>query len=73
MERIEFLKLCQMNAVYPKSRKVIHDDIDYYPIEYILGYDKVGEATHTARLRSVNAGQCDVFVRLKEVEPFGKE
>ena len=71
MERMDFLKLCQINAVYPKSKKVMHDDIEYYPVEYILGYDKIGEATHTARLRSVNAGQCDLFVRLSEVEEYG--
>ncbi len=68
MERTEYLKLCQLNAVYPKSIKVKFDGDEYYPLKYILGYDKDGSATHTAQIQSVNAEQCHLFVKLSEVE-----
>lgn len=68
MDRTKYLRLCQLNAVYPKSRKVKYDDAEYYPINYILGYDKEGSATHTAQIQSVKAGQCHLFVNLSEVE-----
>lgn len=68
MDRTKYLQLCQLNAVYPKSRKVKYVGNDYYPINYILGYDKEGNATHTAQIESVKAGQCHLFVNLSEVE-----
>ena len=68
MERTKYLKLCQLNAVYPKSKKVKFDSDEYYPLKYILSYDKQGQATHTAQIQSVNAGQCHLFVKLSEVE-----
>lgn len=73
MDRAKYLQLCQLNAVYPKSRKVKFDDAEYYPVNYILGYDKTGQATHTAQIQSVNAGQCHLFVKLKEVEENEEE
>jgi hypothetical protein len=72
MDRTKYLQLCQLNAVYPKSRKVKFDGDEYYPLKYILGYDKTGQATHTAQIQSVNAGQCHLFVRLSEVEEIEK-
>lgn len=68
MERTEYLKLCRLNAVYPKSRKVKFNGDEYYPVKYILGFDKEGSATHTAQIQSVNSGQCHLFVKLSEVE-----
>jgi hypothetical protein len=68
MDRTKYLQLCQLNAVYPKSRKVKFDGDEYYPLKYILSYDKQGQATHTAQIQSVNAGQCHLFVKLSEVE-----
>ena len=68
MERTKYLQLCQLNAVYPKSRKVKFDGHEYYPVNYILGYDKTGQTTHTAQIKNVKAGQCHLFVRLSEVE-----
>lgn len=72
MDRMKYLQLCQLNAVYPKSRRVKFDDAEYYPVNYILGYDKTGQATHTAQIQSVNAGQCHLFVKLSEVEEIEK-
>ena len=72
MDRTKYLQLCQMNAVYPKSRKVKFDGDEYYPVNYILGYDKTGQATHIAQIQSVNAGQCHLFVKLSEVEEIEK-
>ena len=68
MQRDIFLKLCQINAVYPKSKKVKYDGHEYYPIHYILGFDKAGQARHTAEIESANASQCHMFVKLSEVE-----
>ena len=72
MERTKYLQLCQLNAVYPKSRKVKFDGDEYYPLKYILGYEKDGSPTHTAQIQSVNAGQCHLFVKLSEVEEIEK-
>ena len=52
----------------PKVKKGQIDGDEYYPVNYILGYDKTGQATHTAQIQSVNAGQCHLFVKLSEVE-----
>ena len=68
MERTEYLQLCQLNAVYPKSKKVKFDGDEYYPLKYILSYDKQSQATHTAQIQSVKANQCHLFVKLSEVE-----
>ena len=68
MDITKYLQLCQLNAVYPKSRKVKFDGDEYYPLKHILSYDKQGQATHTAQIQSVNAGQCHLFVKLSEVE-----
>ena len=68
MDIMKYLQLCQLNAVYPKSRKVKFDGDEYYPLKYILSYDKTGQATHTAQIQSVKAGQCHLFVKLSEVE-----
>ena len=73
MDITKYLQLCQLNAVYPKSRKVKFDGDEYYPVNYILGYDKTGKATHTAQIQSVSAGQCHLFVKLKEVEENEEE
>ena len=72
MERTKYLQLCQLNAVYPKSRKVKVDGDEYYPLKYILSYDKQGQATHTAQIQSVKANQCHLFVKLSEVEEIEK-
>ena len=68
MDRTKYLKLCQLNAVYQKSKKVKYDGHEYYPIHYILGFDKAGQARHTAEIEGANASQCHMFVKLSEVE-----
>lgn len=68
MERAEYLKLCQFNAVYPKTKKVKYDKWEFYPKSYILSYDKKGNPISTAELQSVNAYQSLIYVRLSEVE-----
>ena len=68
MDRTQYLKLCKLNAVCQKSKKVKYDGHEYYPIHYILGFDKAGQARHTAEIESANASQCHMFVKLSEVE-----
>lgn len=68
MDRTKYLQLCRINAAYPKSRKVKYDGYEYYPVNYILGFDKAGQARHTAEIESANASQCHMFVKLSEVE-----
>ena len=68
MDRTKYLQLCQLNAVYKKSKKVKYDGHEYYPVNYILGFDKAGQARHTAEIESAKADQCHMFVKLSEVE-----
>ena len=55
MERKKYLQLCQQNAVCPKSVVVWFDGIEYYPIEYRLGFDDKGNTVHRAVLHDLKA------------------
>jgi hypothetical protein len=68
MDRTKYLQLCQLNAVYPKSKKVKHKGVFYYPKKRVIGFDNSGKEVIVAWMQSVTAGQCDVFVKLSEVE-----
>lgn len=71
-DRKKFLELCQKNAVFPKSEKVLVGDAEYFPQALKIWFDKKGETQNTAILIDKSANsvlQC----RLSEVSLERKE
>ena len=79
MDRTEYLKMCQKVSVYKKISGVITDlpdelkvrykEIVYYPLEYILSFDKE-QPRHTAVLHDLNSNSI-VHAELEKVENYG--
>ena len=66
MERKRYLELCQKYAVGCDIR-VKYKDTEYRPYRYELGFDDVGNSTHTAILKDIKANSV-VYVWLKDVK-----
>lgn len=80
MERNEFVKKCQLCAeIYetiggvkinvPDELKMRYNFGVYYPEAYKLGFNKKGEAVHTAILHDLNANSI-VNANLEEVKKY---
>lgn len=80
MERNEYLNLCRSCSVLPEGLHgiklnvpddciVCFYDTKYYPQEYILGFDKVGNPTHTAILHDLKANSV-IRCPLSKVEKY---
>lgn len=66
MDRTEFLQICQKCWVYTEgftklskpiipNLVVISCGIKYYPMKYVLGFDKKGNYTHEVILHDIKA------------------
>ena len=73
MDRAEYLEMCKRVAVLPRGIKDIrkpphslwvrYDNIAYYPLGYMLTFDKCGQPIHTAILHDLKANSvlnCDL-------------
>ncbi len=67
MDKTEFLKLCQQNAVKPNSVKVRCGGIEYYPVERVVWFDKNGNTQISVVLQEVKS-KCVIRARLQDVE-----
>lgn len=77
MDRKLYLELCQKVSVLkngicgikehvPNELKVVHDDIQYYPVAYQLSFDNKGNVRHTAILHDLKVN-CITYADLKRV------
>lgn len=80
MDRKEYLELCRLNAMLPSGcsgikinvpdgQKVVYGGILYYPVSYLLSYDKNGQTQHFAVLHDMKANST-IQVQLSKVEKF---
>lgn len=53
MDRKRYLELCQVNAVFPKSAKADYGGIQFCPQKLVIGFDKHGHVTNSARMTAV--------------------
>lgn len=70
MERDKFLELCRRCAVLPDKHNikvnitkdciVSYNGDDYYPVNYILSFDKNGKAKHSVTLHSININSITI-------------
>ena len=67
MDRKEYLKLCQQNAINTTKTKVRFNDIEYYPYAYEMYFDGKGNALNTAILKDLKANSV-TYVSLEKVE-----
>lgn len=65
MDRMEYLKLCQINSIGVKKQKVIFDNIYYYPCGYLMTF-KNGDTIHTAVLEDLNEKSI-IYAKLEKV------
>lgn len=79
MDRTEYLKLCRNVSVFqkiggmikniPDELKVRYKNICYYPVEYILSFNKE-QPVHTAVLHDLKANSI-IHAELEKVENYG--
>lgn len=80
MQRDIFLQMCQKVSVLkngicgikenvPNELKVVHDDIQYYPVAYQLSFDNKGSVRHTAILHDLKVN-CITYADLKRVMKY---
>ncbi len=55
IERKRYIELCQKNAVYHNSVIVYYQGVKYYPISYLMWFDKKGNVQNTAILHSIKS------------------
>ncbi len=72
MDKLDYLRLCQKNAVYPKSVVVAYNGDSYYPLERVEWFTKKGEMELSAVLQSVKSNSI-IRCRVKEVENVENE
>ena len=72
MDKLDYLRLCQRNAVYPKSVVVAYNGDLYYPLERVEWFTKKGEMELSAVLQSVKSNSI-IRCRAKEVEEVKNE
>ena len=66
MQRKRYLELCQINAVYPKSKTVVHDGIEYYPQSFQILFDEHGATVDVGWMKDKKAN-CIVCRKVKEI------
>ena len=63
-DRNLYLRLCQRNAVYPRSVFAEYDGLKYYPTSLDISFDKDGKTRNSAVMESVIGNsqiQCNLF------------
>ena len=67
-QKVSVLKngICGIKANVPNELKVVHDDIQYYPVAYQLSFDNKGNVRHTAILHDLKVN-CITYADLKRV------
>lgn len=71
MDKLDYLRLCQRNAVYPKSVAVAYNGDLYYPLERVEWFNKKGEIELSAVLQSIKSNSI-IRCRVQEVEECEK-
>ena len=66
VDRKLYLELCQKHAVGCDVR-VKYKDTEYYPCRYELGFDGIGNSTHTAILKDLKANSL-LYCGLEDVK-----
>lgn len=71
MERTDYLKICQLHAVYEEQMHTLElvkaKDVVYKPAGYLLTFDRKGNAKHTAVLKDLKANSL-TYCPLSDVE-----
>lgn len=82
MERKAFLEMCQRVAMLPNGTLGVKDNVPdrlktvyrgtvYYPVYYILSFDRNGEPQHIGVLHDLNANSI-ISGDLKEIDLYKK-
>ena len=79
MERSDYLEMCQKCGMwkeigaggilqnFPDDCIIVYRDSLYYPMRYMLGFDKSGKAVHSVVLHDLT-GKALVIARLSDVK-----
>lgn len=67
MDRKEYLKICQQNAIGKVMKKVRFDGIEFYPFAYQMSFDSEGNPQNIAVLKDVKANSV-CYAKLEKVE-----
>lgn len=67
MDRKEYLKLCQQNAIGEAMKKVRFDGIEFYPFAYQMTFDGKGNPQNVAILKDIKANS-HTLAKLEKVE-----
>lgn len=67
MESKEYLKLCKANAVFPNSKKVVCEGVEYFPKDLRIWFDNHGEMRRTAYMQEANGSFSFVSANLQKV------
>lgn len=70
-DRNLYLRLCQRNAVYPKSVVAEYDGVKYYPTSLNISFDKDGKTRNSAVMESV-IGNSQIQCNLSDVAYLDK-
>jgi hypothetical protein len=65
-DRNLYLRLCQRNAVYPKSVVAEYNGVKYYPTSLNISFDKDGKTMNSAVMESV-IGNSQIQCNLSDV------
>lgn len=50
IDRKRYLEICQINAIYPNSKKVKIMETEYFPQKLVIWFDKQGKTKNTCRM-----------------------
>lgn len=73
IERNEYIRMCQRRAMLPRRAEIPDDlriifrDIEWYPVHYVMNFDREGNAINVALLHDINAN-CTDYALLTEIE-----
>lgn len=72
IEPKKYLEYCQVNSVFPKTKKLKHDEAEYYPKKLLIGFSVHGDVEYSAIMDGV-VGNVTVQARLKELREVDNE
>ena len=72
IEPKKYLEYCQVNSVFPKTKKMEYDGAEYYPKKLLIGFSVHGDVEYSAIMDGV-VGNVTVQVILKELREVDNE
>lgn len=72
IEPKKYLEYCQVNSVFPKTKKLKYDGAEYYPRKLLIWFSTHGDVEYSAIMDGI-IGNVTVQARLKELREVDDE